>query len=81
MFSSPSQNKNNDQFRLQYLSYEPLLIKLICIVYKCYYNLEKFLEKRKIMYKILILNINNYMQIFKNRKTQNFRGLKIGKKF
>ena len=41
MFSSPSQNKNNDQFRLQYLSYEPLLIKLICIVYKCYYNLEK----------------------------------------
>ena len=33
------------------------------------------------MYKILILNINNYMQIFKNRKTQNFRGLKIRKKF
>ena len=33
------------------------------------------------MYKNLKSIIDSYVQIFKNRKTQNFRSLKIGKKF
>ena len=32
------------------------------------------------MYKIIMKTINSFMQMAKNRKTQNFRGLKIRKK-